>query len=95
MVPWPPIRSDVEPDSWNRGPDPVDSGFSVAAPQTLGRDLEELRVTSFQWAWPPGSLPCFPLCSGPLNVEIWMHTEIKAICSVARVFLGLGFLWGG
>ena len=62
----------------------MDSGFSVAAPQTLGRDLEELCVTSFQWAWPPGSLPCSPLCSGPLNVEIWMHTEIKAICCVAK-----------
>lgn len=34
---------DVEPDSWNRGPDPADSGFSVA-PQTLSRAPGELCV---------------------------------------------------
>lgn len=51
-TPWPPVRSDVEPDSWNTGPDPADSGFRGAASQTLGRDLEELRVMGFQIGGP-------------------------------------------
>jgi hypothetical protein len=42
------------------------------------------RSSADPWAWPPGSLPHSPLCSGPLNVEMWMHTEIKAICCVAK-----------
>lgn len=29
----------------------------------------------------------FPLfCSGPLNAEMWMHTEIKAIHCVLKIF---------
>lgn len=69
-------------------PDPADSGFSVV-PQTLGRDPEELCVTTFadfcrSVGLAPGSLPRSPLCSGPLNVEMWMHTEIKAIGGVAK-----------
>ena len=42
------------------------------------------RSSADPWAWPPGSLPRSPLCSGPLNVEMWMHTEIKAIRCVAE-----------
>ena len=45
-----------------------------------------LRVTVFAdgWSWHPDSLPHLSFCLGPLNVEIWMHTEIKAIHCVAK-----------
>lgn len=45
-----------------------------------------LRVTVFAdgWSWHPDSLPHLSFCLGPLNVEIWMHTEIKAIRCVVK-----------
>lgn len=88
-----PFGSGLESDNWNKknlefgaylGPGAASRVLSriqselgvLEGPRKSGRLLASWQIAAF-----------FPLfCSGPLNAEMWMHTEIKAIHCVLKVF---------
>lgn len=94
-----PFGSSLESDNWNKKSLEFGAHSGVgAAPHGPQQGLRKSSVCAAdprkRRARLPGKwLRVFPLfCSGPLNAETWMHTEIKAVHCVPKDFFF--FLFG-